>query len=48
MALATMDDELYKKVQQFTEKNDVDYPTASYFINQAVKEKLLKEGVYCS
>jgi len=45
MALATMDDELYKKVQQFVDKCEVDYPTASFFINQAVKEKLQKEVV---
>ena len=42
MALATMDDELYKEVQEFSDDHSVDYPTASFLINQAVKEKLEK------
>ena len=39
-AKLTMDEDLYKQVQEFVKEYEIDFPTASFFINQAVKDKL--------
>lgn len=42
MALATMDDELYRKLQEFVDNNSIDYPSVAFFLNQVVKKELDK------
>ena len=42
MALATIDNDLYKELQEFVEKNSIDYPSVAFFLNQLVKKELEK------
>ena len=37
-----MDDGLYKELQDFVEKNNIDYPSVSFFLNQLVGRELEK------
>lgn len=46
MVLITIDDKVYKELQKFQNKNDIDYPSMKFIIDRVVREFLeeKKEG----
>ena len=40
MALATIDDDIYKEIQRYVEEHSVEYPTIKFFLDKVTRKEL--------